>query len=67
MRNINFAIEDNSLILKIDLKVKPERSRSGQSLVLASSCGNSTISLPDGTLLKANINIFRDAPQGSGR
>ena len=54
-KNVSFSVKDNQLTIVIDLTKDFGESKSGKSIVVASTEGNMT--LPDGT--KLGLNAYR--------
>lgn len=57
MDNVKISIDQKGVMtIIVDTKVKGEISKSGKSLVIASTKGNQSVS-PDG--LKVGVNVYR--------
>ncbi len=56
MKNIDMKVEQDVLTIKIDLTKDYGRSKSGKSIIIASSEGNKVV---DGTDIKIGINVYR--------
>jgi len=54
-KNVSFSVKDNQLTIVVDLTKDFGESKSGKSIVVASTEGNMT--LPDGT--KLGLNAYR--------
>lgn len=62
MKNIDVEIKGNTLTLKIDLSKNFGASKSGKSIVIASTEGNQKIgALKDGTPVVAGLTVYTKA------
>lgn len=57
MKNMNMKIEGDELVIRVNLKEDHGLSKSGKTIIIASSEGN--ISLPGDPLVKIGLNIYR--------
>lgn len=60
-KNIEFKVEKDTLVIRVNLKKEFGKSKSGKSVVIATTEGNVTIEGSDG--VKAGINIYRSAAE----
>ena len=56
MKNIKMEVVGNDLTIKVDLSKDFGRSKSGKSIIIASTDGN--IDVPDKSGLKIGLNIY---------
>jgi len=49
----------DTLIISMDYNSDGEDSKSGKTLVVASTRGNQAVALPDGTQLKIGVNCYK--------
>lgn len=59
MKNIEMKVEKNVLTIRVDLKKEFGKSKSGKSLVIASTEGNTSVEGTDG--VKIGLNVYRSA------
>lgn len=58
--NLLFTITGKSAVLfKVDFTKELGLSKSGKSNMIATSKGAKSITLPDGSVLKVNVNIYK--------
>lgn len=58
MKNIEMRIEEESiLVIRVDLKKSCGRSKSGKSIIIATTEGN--VEIPGHPSVKAGINIYK--------
>lgn len=57
MRNVEFKVDKNKLIITVDLSKDGKASKSGKSTVIGSTEGN--VEIPGQDNLYAGINIYR--------
>ncbi len=57
MKNVDMAIEGNTLVIRIDLTKEFGESKSGKSITIASTEGN--VSVPGHEDIKIGLNIYR--------
>lgn len=57
MKNVEMSVEGNVLHINVDLSVKGEESKSGKSIVIATTEGNQSVPETDG--VKIGLNIYR--------
>jgi len=57
MKNIETSVEDNVLTIKIDMSKNFGPSKSGKTIIIASSEGN--ISIPGNEEVKMGLNIYK--------
>lgn len=55
MENILTEVKANKLIITVDLKVKGRESKSGKSMLLASTSGFTTVAGTDGVKIGLNV------------
>jgi hypothetical protein len=58
-KNVEFKVDKNILTIKIDLKKEFGKSKSGKSITIASTEGNTTVDGTDG--VKVGLNVYRSA------
>ena len=56
MKNVEMTVEENILIIKVDLSKEFGQSKSGKTLIVASTEGN--VSVP-GRKEKVGLNVYR--------
>lgn len=59
MENVKMKLEKQKLVIEVDLSVKGAASKSGKSVVLATTSGNVEVPGSDG--VKIGLNIYRKA------
>lgn len=57
MKNVDMAIEGNTLVIRVDLTKEFGESKSGKSITIASTEGN--VSVPGHEDIKIGLNIYR--------
>lgn len=57
MKNMKMTVEGNTLTIEIDLSQQGELSKSGKSIVVASSEGNKSV--PGAEEYKIGLNIYK--------
>lgn len=57
MKNVDMAIEGNTLVMRVDLTKEFGESKSGKSITIASTEGN--VSVPGHEDIKIGLNIYR--------
>ena len=57
MKNIETSVEDNVLTIKIDMSKNFGPSKSGKTIIIASSEGN--ISIPGNEEVKMGLNVYK--------
>ena len=63
MQNVEFEVESDQLIIRVDLSQELGESSSGKSVIIATTGGNVTV--PGREAVKAGLNVYR--PQQAGR
>ena len=58
MQNVEMKVEGSELIIKVDLSKDFGRSKSGKTIIIASSLGNQKIDGPDGDVV-IGINVYK--------
>ena len=58
MRNVETKVEGNVLTIKVDLAKNLGRSKSGKSILIASTEGNATVRTQDGREIKLGLNVY---------
>jgi phosphosulfolactate phosphohydrolase-like enzyme len=53
------AIKDGKMIIELAFNATGTESKSGKSLVLASTNGNKAVALPDGTQIMVGVNAYK--------
>lgn len=61
MKNIETNVDGNILTLKIDLSKNFGPSKSGKTIIIASSEGN--VSIPENEEVKMGLNIYKPKPK----
>ena len=56
MKNVKVTVKGDTLTLEINLKEKGDLSKSGNSMLVATSAGNAEV---PGTDLKFGLNVFK--------
>lgn len=59
MKNVEFKVEDNTLVIKVDLKQEFGLSSSGKSMTIASTEGNVAVSGD----IKLGLNVYKPVPK----
>jgi hypothetical protein len=61
MKNVEMAVEGSTLIIRVDLSQEFGPSKSGKTVIVASSEGNQTIPYKDeqGRNYKFGLNVYR--------
>jgi hypothetical protein len=54
----NISVEGTKMIIEVDLSAKGEPSKSGKSIIIASTRGNKKIQTPAGEVL-VGLNVYR--------
>jgi len=57
MKNVTMKLAGNKLTIEVDLSAGGEASKSGKSLVIASTEGN--VSVPGAAQVKIGLNIYK--------
>lgn len=57
MKNLKMTIDGSHLLIDVDLSVRGEESKSGKSIIIASSEGNKDV--PGSVGVKIGLNIYR--------
>ena len=57
MKNVELEVTGNKLILTVDLSKEFGESKSGKTIIIASSEGNTSI--PDRAEIKLGLNVFK--------
>lgn len=57
MKNINMAVSENKLTIEVDLSQEGTVSKSGKSVIIASSEGNKAV--PGAEEFKIGLNIYK--------
>jgi hypothetical protein len=57
MKNVEMAVENNILTIKVDLTKEFGPSSSGKTIIMASTEGN--IAIPDSEVIKIGLNVYR--------
>lgn len=57
MRNVEMKVEENTLIIKVDFSKEYGESKSGKTIIIASTDGNTSI--PDNPDVKIGLNIYK--------
>ena len=57
MENVNIQVKDGKAIIVIDLAREGQRSKSGKSVVIATTRGN--VSLPGASDYKLGLNLYK--------
>ena len=57
MKNVTMKIDGKKLLIEVDLSAGGEASKSGKSLVIASTEGN--VSVPGAAQVKIGLNIYK--------
>ena len=55
MKNVEMAVKDKVLTIKVDLSKEFGRSKSGKTIVIASTEGNQKIDGGDGAIIGLNV------------
>jgi hypothetical protein len=63
MQNVEFEVEDDQLIIRVDLSQELGVSSSGKSVIIATTGGN--VEVPGWEAIKVGLNVYR--PQQAGR
>lgn len=58
MKNVKMTVKDNKLLIEVDLSQEHGRSKSGKSIIIATTAGNQSV--PD-TDAKIGLNVYRKA------
>lgn len=61
MLNVKMTIKDNKLIIEVDLSKEFGYSKSGKTIIIASTKGNQSV--PDKENMKIGLNIYKYPPQ----
>ncbi len=61
MKNVEFKVEDDKLVIIVDLKQEFGLSSSGKSITVASTEGN--ISVPQREDIKIGLNVYKPRPK----
>lgn len=64
MRNVEFEVEGDQLVIVIDLSQELGESGSGKSIIIASTDGN--VSIPGRDEVKVGLNVYRPVNAGRG-
>lgn len=57
MKNVDMAVQGDTLVIKVDLTKDFGPSSSGKTVIIASTEGN--ISIPDNEEIKIGLNIYK--------
>ena len=57
MKNVKMTVTDNHLLIDVDLREHGDLSKSGKSIVIASTEGNKSV--PDAPGVKIGMNIYK--------
>lgn len=60
MQNVELKVEKNKLVIEIDLGKSFGPSKSGKTIIIASTSGNANIPGKDG--IKIGLNVFKPNP-----
>lgn len=61
MKNVQIEITNNQLVITVDLREGFGPSKSGKTEIIASSCGNQSIT--NGSDIKIGLNVYRPIKQ----
>ncbi len=61
MKNIKVEVSKTSIVITIDPNRTFGASKSGKSIVIASTEGNIPIALPDGEQVMLGVNVYKPA------
>lgn len=59
MKNIKMSVTGNKLLIEVDLSQPGDLSKSGKSIILASTEGNKDV--PDAPGVKIGLNVYKPA------
>jgi hypothetical protein len=62
MQNVKMEVQGDTLIIAVDLKAVPTPSKSGETMVLASTKGNAKVPGADDAL-RVGLNVFQYKPR----
>ena len=65
MQNVSVQVEGNTLVLTVDLDQELGVSSSGKSVIIATTGGNVSLSVPGYDEIKVGLNVYR--PQNTER
>ncbi len=57
MKNVEIEVKGDRLVITVDLKKEFGRSKSGKSVIIASSDGN--VSIPERPEIKLGLNVYK--------
>ncbi len=63
MQNVEFEVESDQLIIRVDLSQELGESSSGKSVIITTTGGN--VAVPGREAVKVGLNVYR--PQQAGR
>lgn len=61
MQNVELRVEKEKLIIEVDLKKSFGPSKSGKTIIIASTSGNALVPGKDG--VKVGLNVYRSVPK----
>lgn len=57
MKNVEMSVDNNILTIKVDLTKEFGRSKSGKTIVVASTLGNQSV--PGNDKIKIGVNVYK--------
>jgi len=63
MKNVNIKVEGSQIIITLDGSREFGRSKSGKTIIVASTEGNKVIQLPSGEEVRIGLNVYKYPPR----
>jgi len=61
MRNVSMKVEGDTLVIRVDIKKRMGPSKSGKTIVIASTEGNQR--LPENERVCVGVNVYEELPK----
>jgi len=59
MTNMKTTVKENKLVIEVDLNQNAGPSKSGKTIIIASSHGAAQVTDADGNVVNVNLNVYR--------